>query len=147
MEVTILTWGVAVAGLLLIGLLSALQLVAVIHPRERWTINNVYGGAPEATDPNAYFAFNQGQAWADPFFWAPLQIAGSVGMLLGQQWGFLARPRRDPCRFATAQILIFIWDRDMGFRQNTFSYWVVVWGMWPAFGVLEGAYCFVRLLE
>ena len=41
MEVTVLTWMVAIAGLLLIGLLAALQL------------------------------------------------AGSVGMVLGQQWGFL----------------------------------------------------------
>jgi hypothetical protein len=146
MEVTILTWAVAIAGLLLIGLLSALQLVAVIHPRERWTIDNVYGGTPEATDPNAYFAFNQGQAWADPFFWAPLQIAGSIGMLLGHQWGFLlALAASVP--FLYSAILIFIWDRDLGFRQNTFSYWVFVWGMWPAFGALEGVYCFVRLLE
>ena len=52
MEVTILTWGVAVAGLLLIGLLSALQLVAVIRPREPWTIDNIYGGTPDATDPD-----------------------------------------------------------------------------------------------
>ena len=60
MEVTILTWAVALAGLLLIGLLAALQLVAVINPRERWTIDNVYGGDPGSTDPKAYFAFNQG---------------------------------------------------------------------------------------
>ena len=38
MEVTVLTWMVAITSLLLIGLLAALQLVAVINPRERWTI-------------------------------------------------------------------------------------------------------------
>jgi len=146
MEVTILTWAVAVAGLLLIGLLAALQLVAVVNPRARWTIDNVYGGTPDATDPNAYFAFNQGYAWADPFFWAPLQIAGSIGMLLGEQWGFLlALAASVP--FWYSAILIFIWDRNMGFRRNTVGYWVVVWGMWPAFGVLEGVYCFARLLD
>jgi hypothetical protein len=32
-------------------------------------------------------------------------------------------------------ITIFIWDRDLGFRQNTFTYRVVVWGIWPVFGV------------
>ena len=77
--------------------------------------NVVYGGSPDATDPAAYFAFNQGQAWADPFFWAPLQIAGSIGMLLGQQWGFLlALTASAP--FWYSAILIFIWDRDLGFR-------------------------------
>ncbi len=73
METTSLTWAVAIVGLLLIGLLGGLQLVAAVP--------------------------------------------------------------------------IFIWDRDLGFRQNTVFYWVVVWGMFPAFGVIEGVYCFARLLE
>jgi hypothetical protein len=146
MEVTILTWTVAITGLLLIGLLAGLQLVAVFTPRGRWTIENVYGGNPDATDPKAYFAFNQGQAWADSFFWAPLQVAGSVGMLLGQQWGFLVALGAS-VPFWYSAIVIFIWDRDLGFRQNTFSYWTFVWGMWPVFGVLEGIYCFARLMD
>ena len=146
MEVTALTWIVAIVGLVLIGLLAALQLVAVVRPRSEWTIKNVYGGSPEATDPKAYYAFNQGYAWADPFFWAPLQIAGSIGMLLGQRWGFLLALAASVPFWYTA-IPIFIWDRDLGFRLNTFTYWVFVWGMFPVFGVLEGVYCFVRLLE
>ena len=89
MDVTLATWVVAVAGLLLMALLGGLQLTAVVKPRSEWTIENVYGGDPTGTDPRAYFAFNQGYAWADALFWAPLQIAGSIGMLLGQRWGFL----------------------------------------------------------
>jgi hypothetical protein len=146
MEVTVATWVVAVAGLIIIGLLGALQLVAVFKPRSAWTIENVYGGDPDATDPTAYFAFNQGYAWADALFWAPLQIAGSIGMLLGQRWGFLLALAASVPFWYTA-ITIFIWDRDLGFRKNTFTYWVVIWGMFPVFGVVEGGYCFVRLLE
>ena len=71
METTSLTWGVSIVGLLLIGFLGGLQLVAVLRPRSEWTVKNVYGGSPDATEPRAYFAFNQGYAWADPFFWAP----------------------------------------------------------------------------
>ena len=145
MDVTLTTWIVAVGGLLLIALLGGLQLVAVLRPRSEWTIENVYGGSPDRTDPTAYFAFNQGYARADPFFWAPLQIAGSIGMLLGERWGFLlALAASVP--FWYSAIPIFIWDRDLGFRENTVTYWVVIWGMWPAFGVLEGVYCFVRLM-
>jgi hypothetical protein len=145
MEVTALTRIVAIAGLVLIGLLGSLQLVALVRPRSEWTIENVYGGRPEATDPKAYFAFNQGFAWADPVFWVPLQIAGSVGMLLGERWGFLLALMASVPFWYTA-ITIFIWDRDLGFRERTVYYWVVIWGMWPAFGVLEGVYCFVRLM-
>jgi len=143
MTVTLLTWVVAVSGLVLIVLLAALQLVAVVRPRADWTIEQVYGGTPTETDPTAYFAYNQGYAWADVFFWAPVQVAASIGMLLGERWGFLlALAASVP--FWYSAITIFVWDRALGFRKNTVGYWVV-WGMFPAFGVLEGVYCFVRL--
>ena len=145
MDVTALTWIVAIGGLVLIGMLSALQLVAAFRPRAQWTIDNVYGGSPDDTDPTAYFAFNQGFAWADPFFWAPLQIAGSIGMLLGYEWGFLLALAASVPYVYTA-ITIFIWDRDLGFRENTLMYWVIVWGIWPAFGILQGIYTFTRLV-
>ena len=145
MDVTVLTWLVAVAGLVLIVLLGALQLVAVLRPRSRWTIDHVYGGDPSDTDPVAYFAFNQGLAWADTVLWAPLQIAGSVGMLLGERWGFLlALAASVP--FWYSAIPLFVWDRDLAIRRPTWSYWVA-WGMFPVFGVVSGVYCFVRLLE
>ena len=145
MTVTPLTWVVAGLGLAIMSLLASLQATAVLRPRGEWTVRNVYGGSPASTDPTAYFAFNRGYAYADAVFWGPLQIAGSVGMLLGQQWGFLlALAASVP--FWYAAIPIFVWDRDLGFRRKTFSYWVFVWGMFPAFGVIEGSYCFARLL-
>jgi hypothetical protein len=146
MDVTPVTWTVALTGLVLIGLLGTLQLVAVVRPRAEWTVDNVYGGDPSETDPTAYFAFNRGFAWADTFFWAPIQIVGSVGMLLGERWGFLLALVASVPFWYTA-ILFFVWDRDLRFREPTASYWIVIWGIWPLFGVLEGAYCFVRLLD
>ena len=146
MDVTLATWIIAVGGLLLMGLLMVFQLIAVLRPRSAWTIANVYGGDPESTDPKAYFAFNQGYAWADTFFWGPIQVIASIGMLLGQQWGFLLGLVASVPFWYTA-VTIFVWDRDMGFRKDTVSYWVFVWGMFPVFGIVEGVYCFVRLLD
>ena len=67
-------------------------------------------------------------------------------MLLGQRWGFLLALMASVPFWYTA-IPIFIWDRDMGFRRNTLGYWVVIWGMWPTYGIVAGAYCVVRLLQ
>ena len=145
MEVTLATWVVAIAGLVLIGLLGSLQLIAALRPRAAWTIKTVYGGDPDSTDPTAYFAFNQGFAWADVLVWAPLQVAGSVGMLLSQEWGFLLALAASVPYVYTA-IPMFVWDRDLGFRGTGFDYWVVVWGMWPIFGAVQGVYAMVRLL-
>jgi len=141
-SVTAMTWVVAVAGLVLIGLLGALQVVAVVRPTDRWTIDNVYGGDPSDTDPVAYFAFNRGLAIADVFLWAPLQIAGSIGMLMGQRWGFLLASMAS-VPFCYTAVQLFLWDRDLTFRKR---YWIVTWGMWPAFGTFEPTYCLVRLL-
>ena len=66
-------------------------------------------------------------------------------MLLGQRWGFLLALIGSLPFWYTA-VHLFIWDRDMGYRQNTFAYWVFVWGIFPVFGVVEMVYCFVRLL-
>lgn len=145
MEVTLATWSIAIAGLVIMSLLFGLQLVAVFRPRSRWTIEHVYGGSPDSTDPRAYFAWNRGMAWADVLFLAPLQFAGGVGMLLGHRWGFLLALMASVPFWYTA-ILVFVWDRDLNFRRNTFSYWVLVWGIFPVFGLLEGAYCLGRLL-
>lgn len=146
MDVTPLTWIVALTGLALIVLVGALQLVAVLRPHHQWTIDNVYGGSPDTTDPTAYFAFNQGFAWADTLAWAPLQIAGSVGMMLGHRWGFLLALMASVPFWYTA-FSFFIWDRDLGIRENTFFYWVVTFGMFPVYGIVAGLYCFARLLE
>lgn len=78
----------------------------------------------------AYFAFNQASAWADPFLWAPLQIAGSIGMLLGERRGFLLALMASVPFWCTA-VFFFIWDRDLGYRRNTLSYRVITWPMWP----------------
>jgi hypothetical protein len=145
MAVTAWTWVVATSGLLIIGLLAGLQLLALIKPRNLWVIDNIYGGKPEATDPTAYFAFYRGFAVADFFLWAPLQLSGSIGMLLGQRWGFLfALMASVP--FWYSAIPMLTWDRSLGFQRNTVRYWVLVWGIFPAYGIVEGVYCFLRLL-
>ena len=144
MEVTIATWIIALVGLGLILMLSTFQLVAVVRPRDQWPIDNVYGGSPDDTDPVAYFSFNRSWAWADPFFWAPLQVAGSIGMILGHRWGFLLALMAS-VPFWYSAIPLYIWDRDLGFRRDTAGYWIS-WAIWPVFGVIEGAYCLARLL-
>lgn len=145
MEVTLATWMVSLTGILLIGIILGVQAVAVVRPRAEWTVKNVYGGSPDRTNPTAYFAFNQGFAWADVFFWAPLQLVGGIGMFLGARWGFLLA-LLGSVPFCYTAIQFFIWDRDMGFRKKTFTYWFTIWGMFPVYGAIEMAYCFWRLV-
>jgi len=66
--------------------------------------------------------------------------------LLGQRWGFLLA-LIGSVPFWYSAILIFIWDRDMGFRRNTIAYWFFTWGVFPVFGVVEMVYCMCRLMD
>ena len=73
---------------------------------------------------------------------ASAEVTGGNADLLNLG-GSLAGPLSDRLRGAVSAQ----YNEDNGFRENTFYYWVIVWGIWPAFGVLEGVYTFVRLLD
>ena len=58
-------------------------------------------------------------------FWAPFQVAGSVGMLLGERWGFLlALIASVP--FWYSAIPIYIGIATWGSATGTLTYWVFV---------------------
>ena len=133
MEVTDNTRIVAVLGLFMITLLEVFQFMILLRPRSEQSL----------TPPEVY---DLGWAYADTLWSLPLQIGGSVGMLLGRKWGFLLALVASTF-YVYSSIFIFVWDRDLGLREKTFVYWVIVWGMWPAYGLLEGLYAFVRLMQ
>ena len=66
-------------------------------------------------------------------------------MILGTRWGFLLA-LLGSVPFCYTAFQFFIWDRDMGFRKKTLTYWVIISGMFPAYGAVEMAYCFWRLV-
>ena len=113
-------------------------------PRDPWTVDNIYGGSPDTTDPRAYFAFNLGFAWADVVYWAPVQLTGSVGMLMGHRWG-LVLGLIGSVPFWYSAVPLLVWDRHMGYGDGTVKYWVL-WGLFPAYGILEMVYCGLSLL-
>lgn len=65
---------------------------------------------------------------------------------LRERWGFLLALVASVPYVYTA-IPIFIWDRDLGFGKNTITYWVFIWAMFPAYGIVEAVYSFARLVE
>jgi hypothetical protein len=147
MDVTPLTWTIAITGFVLMALLMALQLIAVVRSRNALTIQNAHGGDTEATDPKACFAFNQGHAYADVFFWGPIQLVGCIGMVLGARWGFLLA-LLGSVPFWCSAMNLHTYRRQVGFTElePALLSWVVIWGIWPAFGIAQMVYCFGRLL-
>ncbi|MDC1142132.1 hypothetical protein OAU50_03500 [Planctomycetota bacterium] len=144
MELTTNAMVLAIVGTALMTLLFALQLIAVVRPESPWTIKNVFKGDPDTTDRKAYFAFNKGLAWADVIFWGPLQFASCIGILACERWGYVfAMGSAVP--FIYTGITLFVWDREMGIRESTTSYWAL-WAVFPVFGAIQFLYCSWRLL-
>ena len=144
MTVTFWTVLIAAAGALIMTVLATLQTIAVLRPKSKWVVRRVYGGHPNATDPVAYFAYNLGLARADVFLWAPLQFAGSAGMLLGERWGFLLALMASVPYWYSA-IPILTWDRRLGYADANLWYWLK-WAVFPVYGLAASAYCFARLI-
>ena len=61
MDVTPMTWIVAIGGLALIALLGGVELVALVRPRSEWTIANIYGGSP--TQPTQRLTLPSTRVW------------------------------------------------------------------------------------
>ena len=65
-------------------------------------------------------------------------------MLLGEQWGFILALAASIPYLYTA-FTNWIWDRDLGFRENTLYYWIIVWAIWPTYGLIQAVYSLLRL--
>ena len=87
-EPTLITWILLIFGGLFIFLLALLvQLQAVIRPDSQKTKNLVIGKGEDYRD-KTHRSLSYGAGWADVLIWFPLLVIGSVGVILGQEWGY-----------------------------------------------------------
>ena len=146
MEVTVTTWAIALIGLGLISLLASLQLVAVLRPACDLDRRQRVRRVTRSDRPRRLLRVQPGQCLGRPIL---------VGTAADRRQHRHA-PRRavgiPACAHGLGAVLVHVGVLlHLGPRprlpENTFNYWFVIWGMWPVFGVTEGVYCFVRLLE
>jgi len=124
------TRAIAVFGLLMVAIIFPVQLIVVLKPEIYWISDFFYKGPLKLED--------RGSAWADILLYTPLQIAASVGMLLGHEWGFLLG-------IACGAVMIYLYILIFVVK-STLYFWVIDWGVWPVFASVESFYAFYRLL-
>jgi len=130
MQVDRWTRVIAVFGLLMVAIIFPIQLIVVLKPNSYWISDNLYKGPSNLED--------SGPAWADILLYTPLQIAASIGMLLGHEWGFLLG-------IACGAVMIYLYI-IIFVVKSTLYFWVIDWGIWPVFASIESLYAFYRLL-
>ena len=141
---TLITWILIVFGLITCGPLLYAQLVVLLQPHSQKTRDLVIGKGEEWRD-KSHFKSAVAAAWADWIFFLPVFVAGIIGVLLGQIWGYVL--------FAVAgaislYINLFLWffEREYVYPAvGPLAYYTYIWGNFVYWGAATLVYALLRL--
>ena len=120
------------------------QLLVLIKPNNQKTKDLVIGKGEDYRD-KTHRRLTSGIAWGDIIIWFPLLILGSIGVILGQEWGYALW-------LASGAISIYIsiifWFSE---REYTYPssgplvYYTYYWGFFVYWGLAVIIYSSLRL--
>ena len=144
MHPTPVTWAIVIFGVVtLIPMISA-QFSMLISPDSRKTRDLIIGKGEEWRD-QTHFKSARGAAWADWLFFGPLFVAGSIGVLLAQTWGYVLFGAAGACSLYINIILWFTEKEYVYPTRGPLRYFTYYWGFFVYWGALALAYSVVRL--
>ncbi len=140
---TLVTWILIIFGLITCGPLLYAQLVMLLQPHSQKT-KNILIGKDEDWRDRSHFKSAYALAWADWIFFMPVFIAGIIGVLLGQVWGYAL--------FAVAgaialYINVFLWffEREYVYPAvGPLAYYTYIWGNFVYWGGATLVYSLLR---
>jgi hypothetical protein len=145
LEPTLITWILVVFGLVLIFLpMLYVQLLMVLRPHSQKTKDILIGKGDDWRD-KTHFRISYGAAWADLMIWLPLLVAGSIGVILGQAWGYGLWAASGTI---SVYINIILWfsEREYAYPAcGPLVYYTIYWGFQVCWGVAVVAYTVLRL--
>jgi hypothetical protein len=144
MEPTLLTWVLVVFGATTMGPLTAVYLVFMRDPNSPESKAMIIGKGEDWRD-KTHFRFAVGMAWADILLVAPLFVAGSVGALLGEAWGYVLFGAAGTI---SLYINIVLWFGEKEYvypSRGPLKYFTYYWGFFVYWGALALAYSALRV--
>ena len=144
MEPTIVTWALVIFGVVTLIPLFVAQLAMLTRPDSQETRNLLIGRGEDWRD-KTHFRLSLGGAWADWLFFTPLFVAGSIGVLLGQVWGYVLFGAAGACSLYISIILYFTEKEYVYPTRGPLRYFTYYWGFFVYWGILTLAYTLVRV--
>ena len=144
MQPTLVTWALVIFGVITMAPLILAQSSMLFRPNSRKTRDLLIGEGEDWRD-DTHFKLSRGAAWADWVFFAPLFVAGCVGVLLGHAWGYVLFGVVGAC---SVYINISLWFTEKEYVYPTrgpLRYFTYYWGFFVYWGVLALAYSIVRI--
>jgi hypothetical protein len=146
LEPTLITWILVVFGIVFILLpMLYVQLMVVLRPQSQRTKDIVIGKGEEYRD-KTHFRMSYGMAWADLLFWLPFLLAGSIGVLTGEVWGYILWAISGAI---SVYINIQLWfsEREYVYPKTGFlAYYTYYWGFFIYWGLATLVYSLYRLV-
>ena len=144
MQPTLVTWALIVFGVITLMPLIWAQLSMLVRPDSQETRDLIIGKGGDWRD-KTHFKLALGAAWADWLFFVPLFVAGSIGVLLGQPWGYVLFGAAGSCSLYINIILWFTEKEYVYPSLGPLKYFTYFWGFFVYWGVLALAYSVVRI--
>ncbi len=144
MQPTLVTWALVVFGVVTLMPLISVQLAMLIRPDSEKTRDLIIAKGEDWRD-DTHFKLARGAAWADWLFFAPLFVAGSVGVLLGTLWGYVLFGAAGACSLYINIILWFTEKEHVYPARGPLRYFTYYWGFFVYWGALALAYSALRV--
>ena len=141
---TIISWILVVFGFITCAPLFGAQLVMIIKPNSQKARDIIIGKGEDWRD-KTHFRSALGFAWADWILLAPLLVAGSIGVLSGQAWGYVLWAAAGAISLYI-NIVLWILERQYVYpSQGPLVYFTYYWGFFVYWGTAVLIYSIVRL--
>lgn len=144
MQATLVTWALIVFGVVTLMPLIWAQLSMLVRPESQATRDLIIGKEEDWRD-KTHFKMALGAAWADWLFFAPLFVAGSIGMLLAQPWGYVLFGAAGACSLYINIILWFTEKEYVYPPRGPLRYYTYYWGFFVYWGAFALAYSVARI--
>jgi hypothetical protein len=145
LEPTLITWILIIFGLVFIFLpMLIVQLLMVLRPYSQKTRDIIIGKGEDWRD-KTHFRMSYGDGWADLIIWLPLLAVGSVGVILGQVWGYALWAASGGI---SVYINIILWFSEREYVYPAYGplvYYTYFWGFFVYWGVAVVVYSVMRL--
>jgi hypothetical protein len=144
---TIITWLLVIFGALLIFLpMLYAELLMALRPHSQRTKDLLIGKGEDWRD-RTHLRMSLGAAWADLIVWLPLLAVGSIGVLLGQVWGYALWAAAGAI---SVYINVILWFSEREYvypAVGPLVYYTYYWGFFVYWGLAVVVYAVLRLAE
>jgi hypothetical protein len=120
---SLVTWILVAFGIVFIFLpMLYVQLMVVLRPQGQKTKDLIIGKGEDYRD-KTHFRMSYGMAWADLLIWLPFLLIGSVGVLIGELWGYIFWATSGAI---SVYINIHLWFSEREYVYKKTGFWPII---------------------